>query len=316
MPNILFLVFTADPLDDEQLLGTLKKYIKTGEQIRRQPNFASSNIGILDEMVKDIPGYFKENNAGTFFRSDSDFSNSFIALTAPSLDGKTQSAFALRKAKVLYFVIFDFSITSPGSIKMQLIYECFKEKSKFLCSAALKDYVEIFKSEAIVDLASRVPPQEQDSGTSNESSKKDITISTGWLTEFPNIPLRVLGYWLELMKAAKNVQAENWIEVYAKLEHLDCKAVTLNEFKRQAKDLGPFCIFLDEFSAAPWSVYIRNLARAAGIPCVVSNTNSRIANLIGVSINSSRTEGPKFIWSIVFDHLNQTAPELIDSALT
>ncbi len=59
----------------------------------------------------------------------------------------------------------------------------------------------------------------------------------------------------------------------------------LNDFKAKIPQLEPCCIFLDEFSSDNWSVFARDLARAAGLSCIVVNPTSRIANLKEVELS-------------------------------
>ncbi len=67
----------------------------------RESNYKASNIGFLSQMATDLPKFLQKNPLNLNFPSDSDFLSAFFALAAPSLDGKTQSAFALKGVKVL-----------------------------------------------------------------------------------------------------------------------------------------------------------------------------------------------------------------------
>ncbi len=72
-----------------------------------------------------------------------DSDSSFFALAAPSLEGKTQSAFVLEKVKPLYFSLSETLICDRG--KVQDIYKNFASLSSCIQSAALDDIAEIKK---------------------------------------------------------------------------------------------------------------------------------------------------------------------------
>ncbi len=82
----------------------------------RAHNFDQSTLGYLDTMSASISEYFVENPASIHRPRQPIFNSSFVALVAPSLEGKTQSAFVFRKSKVAYFVIYPeaFNITSSA----------------------------------------------------------------------------------------------------------------------------------------------------------------------------------------------------------
>ncbi len=122
----------------DDLASELQHYITTGNVIRKQHKFHDSNVGMLDSMIESVPEYFKKNTAGTYSHEDSNFETAFTALSAPSLEGKTQSAFDfdLRKAKVLYFVTLNYGAEESQT---QKIYRCFNAQSRFLCTLTSKD---------------------------------------------------------------------------------------------------------------------------------------------------------------------------------
>ncbi len=72
-----------------------------------------------------------------------------------------------------------------------------------------------------------------------------------------------------------------------------------NDAHRPFKDIF---LFLDEFPSEHFAIFLRNLARVINMNCIVSNTNSKIANVIGLEKVNGVAD--KTIWSIVFTNLN------------
>ena len=303
--------YYSNPVD-QKYRNDLLGYIKNGALISKQSNFNSTNIGLLNRMVADLPGFFASNDAGTYFPQGSDFSSAFIALTTPSYEGKTQSAFAIRSAKVLYFL----AIRSERgeAPPMQPIYQWFDHKSSKLRRLAYEDLLILGKvfeaeSESVLVDADVIGPVRVD------QSQRAIQplLSPAWLAEHRNIQLSVLGFWFKLMQIAKDVPVEEWMETYANLNEFHFRPLSIDEFHQKSKqqNLGPFCVFLDSFADTSRSVYARNLAIAVGLPCIVSNTNSNIAHSIGVSTEAG---AENTVWSVVFSRLNQAHPSLLHSA--
>jgi hypothetical protein len=105
------------------------------------------------------------------------FSKTFVALAAPSLEGKTQTAFTLRSANVLLFVM---AAAYIGEGRIQQIYEPFIKHSTFLHRLAEDDLVTIGVSVTVDD---QIRP-----------STTDLTV------EHRDKSLLVLGYFLQIMK--------------------------------------------------------------------------------------------------------------------
>jgi hypothetical protein len=110
-----------------------------------------------------------------------------------------------------------------------------------------------------------------------------------------NAKRQALGFSLEECS-----QIPNWMNFYAReLIPFDCPPITIDTFLVESAALGDkFCVLLDEFVADGWSIYLRNLARAVGLPCIVSNTNTNIANL------ASRGSDVNNCWSLVCSRLD------------
>ena len=220
-------------------------------------------------------------------------STAFIALAAPSFEGKTQSAFLDGDVKPLYFSFVN-RVENPQSIYMNFIE--ISNKLKALAEEDMKT-IEQF-----------VPCSKEDSRASLQER-----ISTTFLYQNPAIKLWSFGF---LKALAENLKAKaeknktiSWMELLAGDFDFDYEQASIEEcLKRDSfKDLY---LFLDEFIADDWALLLRNAARAVGMTCVVANTNSRIANVVGTS-NSSRVDGP-VVWSIVFTELNWADLKLLD----
>ncbi len=95
----------------------------------------------------------------------------FVALAAPSLEGKTQSAFNLRSVNPLYFVVF---AADDQSGNIQKIYRSFQKHSEFL---------KMFACDDLKTTGVRLAP----SATELQSSK------------FADKPLYVLGFFYEII---------------------------------------------------------------------------------------------------------------------
>ena len=271
------------------------KYFATGKKIREQPGFESTNIGFLDSNSQGVSSFFERNPAKVYLPSNVVVEKPFIALAAPSLEGKTQSAFTFTKAKCLYFVAFKVGDDSQEVFREQMIYRCYADHGRFLRSLASRDIEKI--------------------NTINRNTGPKTEISASWLMQNRSTPLLVLGYWLALIKLALGVPHDDWMKVYAELEELDVVSVSLEIFEKKLKELGmtdSVCVFIDEFVGGEWTTYSRNLARAASLVCVVANTNSNIANLVGATSCRSGDENEKIIWSVVFNRLNQILPGIVD----
>ena len=240
-----------------------------GAAIRLEKGYKDSNIGVLEAMSKGIPEFFQgedgkdKNGRQKYFHAENaDFDSTFIALAAPSFAGKTQSAFTINSAKVLYFVLLEFDRNR------QHIYSCFQDISNFMINLAFNDL---------------------------ESIKKKYDQSATWIKKNDEIPFGLLGFWHKLMElASQTTSNEDWLMKMAKLQSCDFFSMTSSKFKASYPQFGPFCIFLDEFSTESWAVFARDLAREAGFSCIAANTNSQIVNLIGKTTLSTRTE-PKMM---------------------
>lgn len=87
--------------------------------------------------------------------------------------------------------------------------------------------------------------------------------------------------------------------------------ISIEKIKKQPKFFKGFVLFLDEFVSSKWATYIRNLARSIGLTCLVANTNTRVANLVGTESCSGSTD--LRIWSIVITSLGPTNIRFLNS---
>ena len=281
--------------------------MERAKNIVRSTNYPHSNMDMVDRFISNPTEFLRINRATLRIPTvDVCFDTTFVALAAPSLEGKTQTAFTLRRSNPLYFPL---NAACSGESKLQEIYVPFIDHAVFLRGLAVKD-LEAIRTET--SLEGFVP-------TVNDLK-----------TTYRDEPLFVLGFFAEIMRQtveerrskhatvnqAESTQLPDWMNFYAtKLEPFDCQKMKVDDFILFRQSIGePFCLFLDEFLSKEWSVYIRNLARAVGLICIVSNTNTNIANLVSKGVESSR-EGAgqdRESWSLVFRRLNNIDKQAID----
>ncbi len=88
--------------------------------------------------------------------------------------------------------------------------------------------------------------------------------------------------------------------------------ISISEYN-QNKFLDGFVLFLDEFSDIPENKLIRNIARAIGMPIVLANTNTKVANLVDrPGARASGTSSGKKVWSTVVTKLDPATIEALD----
>ena len=212
--------------------------------------------------------------------------SSFVALAAPSLDGKTQSAFVFEHVRPLYFAL----NASDGDsfIVTQQVYQNFESLSSTIKRCARLD-LDLINIESILLNGS-------------------VRISSNSLrTDFNSLHLSTLGFLVYLVNDAKlNYHGDvPWMQFHAQRKEEEVTFLATRIIDLKLDFFKGYCLFIDEFVAKDWGIYLRNLARAVGLRCVVSNTNTRITNLTGKA-HSSRGEGIN-IWSIVFNRLNSAS---------
>lgn len=92
---------------DESGLKVLSRYINTGEMIRsKEAEFQDSILYHLEQFIQRRRDAVIDYLGPNCFEDEEDnLDNAYFSLAAPSLEGKTQSAFVFRKVRPLYFVL-------------------------------------------------------------------------------------------------------------------------------------------------------------------------------------------------------------------
>jgi hypothetical protein len=278
----LLLEFENRETVDEDALRALDHYIKTGNHIGSYRYYKKLFVSSLENYILN-PQSCADELSGNTTRSLAD--TSFFAIAAPSMEGKTQSAFVFKILKALYF--------SFGANE-QLIYKNF---------ASLSDSLEAFARSDVRDML-------------NVQSRLNGLISASDIEScFQNVKLRTLGFLVALVKeSCDNFKQSNlpWMKYHAQRPDFEFMPLSYSEFLTMSKNKNlftGFCLFLDEFMDHDWSVFIRNLARKIGLTCVVANTNSRIGNLVG-SHRSSGSSNAR-VWSFVVTRLDPSNKSIL-----
>ncbi len=183
-----------------------------------------------------------------------DGNNCFLALAAPSMDGKTQFAFTCEQVKPLYFSL---SKVDQSSLKTsQPILLNYRALAKALHNCAVED----------LKMVGNVAPS-----------------LTRLQDEFSGAKFQTLGFLKELIDlGAFTKGSDSWMTFHSHRPDFLFGGATIAEMKGQFKG---FILFLDEFNISKENTLLRNLARAVDMPCIVANTNTKIANLGGSGSN-------------------------------
>ena len=225
----------------------------------------------IDEMVNDLE-YFAKNQTNLNTMLNVVSPKTFIALAAPSLVGKTQLAFVLAKKRPLYFALGQY-ISQSYTCAPQDVYLNFESLNFALQELALLDIEKICAH-------NKVP---LNGGSKKELNRDFNEITVENLSEnYQDTNFFVLGLLLKIVQDAaatydsysESVRPD-WMKFYCDRSQMDSliKPVSLNILKTKYLNLFKnYCVFLDEFSEAFWSVFIRNIVRALGIRCIVANT--------------------------------------------
>lgn len=219
--------------------------METGEAIRRDPEFENSFSRkfelFLANRATNLTQLVPTIRAGEGLELE----KSYVALAAPSMDEKTQFAFVCNEVKPLYF-----PFVGCSQAASQPIYRNFSKHSSVLLSCAKND----------LEKFGRVVPSASDL----QNIHSHVELST-------------LGFLHQLVQRVPQNE-ENWLQYFATQAEFSISNKSIIQV-RLAFD--GFALFLDEFTASPENAFILNLARALGIPTVVSNTTTKIANFAG-----------------------------------
>ena len=240
-------------------------------------------------MLFDRRSYFANNALYSNNIENLNFSGSFVALAAPSLEGKTQSAFVLRVVRPLYFPLSTASAQSSDT-KNQFIYENYEALTLELCRYANEDLANIKRLRNNHDISA-------------SSISRDLKMFKS----------RVLGFILALIEDANRpqvLQNSSWMRYHATRQNFSFNSARIHDIQADANIFKGFVLFLDEFVAEEWAIYVRNLARVIGLTCLVANTNTRIANLAGTETCSGGSVLD--VWSIVIISLSSASLYLLN----
>ena len=304
---LCYLVFNYEKVQNPKIDtdGELENYITVGKYIRNDPGFSGSPLHEFEKIALDAESYFEnEENMKKYKVCElSIFNRPFIALAAPSFEGKTQSAFVFKSVRPLYFIA-DSRIKTTDISEIQPIYLNYQSVSKTLIKFAEEDYRLIEKDEISVkdSIFSKV------SGCYLSENHKDTKF---W----------VLGFLKELINDARRnfdtipeSERLEWMKYHAHRKDLFIESASIKDFASDGNFFKGYCLFLDEFVGDIEKVLIRNLSRLIGLRCIVANTNAIIANLTGkIQSSMSRTSGYKDVWSIVIAHLNSVSLSVLEN---
>lgn len=235
------------------------------------------------------PNYLKilsDSASASDFVSDT----TFIALAAPSMEGKTQMAFVMKDVFPLYFPLSE-AFQDSGNAAPQNIYLNFKDFSCMLRDCALEDMKE---------------------------NPTEAPLATDLLSILGEKPFWTAGFLKCLIETFQKLipvdlderKSFPWMKVFNERRSFTFSPESVAKIRSLTK-CSDFFLFLDEFKAVPWAVFVRNLSRAIGLRCVVANTNTEVVNVVGKS-SSSGSSG-KMIWSFVACRLNGASKAILDS---
>lgn len=262
-----------------------------------QTHFISIDQSIVESSDSTSQSQSKSTET-TRTRSPEDaLETTFSAIILPSYSGKTQLPYSFRIALALYFVCSGCQNDSG----QQPIYQNFTCISNYLNELAVEDLAAFrFRSDS------------------------SPYISTTLLSSQRNqIPSLVLGFLYKIMEMDINFKfPENeesglsWMSHHAQRPSFMFEKLSISEFKEKiGMDLRfkNYFVFLDEFKAFDWAVFVRNLIRAVGMWCIVASTNTQIANLTGIDAATRDDHELKYppVWCLIQLELAPTVPSFL-----
>lgn len=289
--------------NDEEALDGLEYYSKSSVVIRSDQSYADSPMAELEKLILDPKRTIIRLLGERAIKDPEDnLKSTFIALAAPSFEGKTQAAFVFREAIPLYFPMI---VEAPNTNTLQPIYRNFRSLSESIKRYALMD----------LDMIAQLSTAGQIPGRFEMISTSEI------INFFENKPSYVLGFLVALVEESRrgyfevpeDQRPDSWMRYHAQRDGFDFEAINIDDLQRSGFDFGDFFLFLDEFEDLEWTLLIRNIARAITLRCMVSNTNTSVASLTGRSNVMYSRINPDHVLSIVVRSLNRTNYNILSS---
>ena len=237
-----------------------------------------------------------------------DFSKAFVTLAAPSMEGKTQFAFVLEKIRPLYFALDrDRYERSDDKRIGQPICANFDGLNHLLDCTSYQDYTFLQRGSC----------EELDKHIRELISKRELDRDSGIFVRLSsyalktyrtNIKFSTLGLFFQLVKDARNnydnLDVNNrpvWLKYHANRKKIYYVPKSIDEIPSNFFD--GYCLFLDEYKKDFQSYFIRNLAEAVGLRCIISNTNTYVESFKELREMALNISKEKSIWSIVVTEL-------------
>lgn len=245
---------------------------------------------------------------------DYDFTNTFVALTAPAWAGKTQIPFTFDDSVLITFYI---SLATEQSI-----YENYFHWYQTLLGAVRSDFETFKKILSVNESANQVETEKCQPKAENTSSlpfdwKRIESLSAEILSsQYSQVHFWTLGLFWAIMKHVNEDPSRfkklGWMTYFAELEELTFEPISIDEFKLTLAEyeFTNFVVFLDEFLNELEFIFVRNIVRAAGIRLIVAKTNANIIQPIGANIVSSHEK--LTIWALVVSKLDGVNEHLLD----
>ena len=266
----------------------MAKYEQTGNIIKNEINYEQSRLYQFENLLYEKGKYLNANNIS----GNTDYIYTrfgYIELVAPSLEGKTQSAFAFRNITPLYFPICikpNPADSTIGDYTMtQNIYENYRNLTLELRRYAIDDLNDIFHLYGGV---------------------QNITASL-IIKDLEKFESRVLGFISALIKDAQRhevIDNPSWMRYHATRPNFSFRTKQVCDLKDRNDDIFKgFVLFLDEFNDEPWAVYVRNLAIVIELTCLVVHSNAK-GEFIIINNNNSCGGGSSLdVWKIFITSL-------------
>ena len=231
----------------------------------------------------------------------------YLAAVGPSFMGKTQLAFNLAYNRpVLYF---NFSTSNPK----QPIYLAFDHISATMIKC-LKDDEDVFPAGSKPDYNG--PATAYLTAPTNSHFKFwTLGLILGFLEQSVNFDFDSSGEWLEFLVNVGSFAYRkiSLLEFYKEYRKYSRRLIIYFSHQFFIDQLFPNSgeegfrqpvIFIDEFSKTTTTMFLRSLAKAIVMPCILSSSNSKISNMLTSVQDCSR--GLQSDWCHVFTKLPPT----------